>query len=102
MHLQAPDIDHQAEARARLWESYCAVAKRLDPADLIAIVCEQLQRSTDTPLGTLIEDWLFQPEFDWAHPLLPPSMCEQLGRDIATVVSRAIQAAFERSCEARF
>jgi hypothetical protein len=94
-------IDHQAEADERLWQHYCAVAKRLDVGELLAAVCEQLRGEPGpTPLSTLVEEWLAWPQFDWAHPLVTPATCERLGRYVAgvaaLVVERAIATALSR------
>jgi hypothetical protein len=95
------DLDRQAEADERLWQHYCAVAKRLDAGELISAVCDQLAgESGDTPLATLIEDWLACPQWDWQHPLITPMQAESVGRYVAgvaaAVVAQAIAQALAR------
>jgi hypothetical protein len=97
--LQIPepsDLDQQAEADERLWQHYCAVAKRLDAGELIAVVCDQIRgEAGDTPLATLVEDWLAYPQWDWQRPLLTPMQAESVGRYVAGVAAGVIAQAME-------
>lgn len=91
---QPPDTDAQAEADERLWQHYCAVAKRLDVGELLIAISDQLRgESGDTPLAALLEEWLAWPQFDWAHPLITPMQAESVGRYVTGVVAEVLQQA---------
>jgi hypothetical protein len=96
--MQPSDIDEEGERYERLWVHYCQIARSLDAGELMAAVCDRMRgESGDTPLAALIEEWLTWPQFDWAHPLVPPSRCEALGKYIAGVAAQVVEQAIERA-----
>jgi hypothetical protein len=88
------DIDHEAEAEERFWQQYCRVAKRLDAGELIASICTYIRKeSGDTPLATLVEDWLALPQWDFEHPLITPMQAESVGRYVAGIAALVVAQA---------
>jgi len=96
--IEPSDIDQQAEADECLWQHYCAVAKRLDAGELIAAVCEKIRgESADTPLATLLEEWLLMPQWDWQHPFITPMQAESVGRYVAGVAAGVVEQAIAQA-----
>ena len=88
------DLDHQAEADERFWQSYCRVAQTLDAGELLSTVCDQLRGEPGpTPLATLVDDWLALPQWDFEHPLITPMQAESVGRYVAGVAAQVIAQA---------
>jgi hypothetical protein len=83
------DEENEDTADERLWQHYCTMAKGLDVDELIADTLHQARDEVESPLRTLLEDWIQTPQFDWQRPLVAPSTCESLGRWLAGLAAES-------------
>jgi hypothetical protein len=98
MNTRALDVDTDAEAEDLQWQTYCAVAKKLDIADLICTIAEEIAGDTDDHvLAHLIEAWLDDPEPDWSRPVFAPWQAEAVGKYVALIAAKAIDRALLRA-----
>ena len=103
MAMNLSTIDDNAEVEDLRWEHYCNVAKRIDPADIIDRIAEEIQgESEETPISALVEGWLEAPEPDWSRPTLSAYLAERIGRHVAAVAAKIIEAEIDKAVEQSF
>jgi hypothetical protein len=88
---EAADADaaDEADPQDQAYQAVLAKAQRLDLADLVAQVGEQLAgKAEDSPLYHLAEAWAANPLPDWERPTLSPWQAEAIGKWLAIQLAR--------------
>jgi hypothetical protein len=89
--------DDEAAPEDQAYQAVLAKAQRLDLADLVARVGEQLAgKAEDSPLYHLAEAWAANPLPDWERPTLSPWQAEGIGKWLAIQLARLMGQALSR------